>query len=597
MSKRLVSIITLVSLLSLFPSALTHAGRSIPFPDKLRKSSCPTCQGASESNNPLDKLDNLSTLGRRMQVSPFLHLRRSMFEGFSANLVSTASGSLAFGLTDIYLPGRMPIVFQRTYVSDRREDIGLGVGWSFVFTDRINIEGDVATLTDINGTTAFHRDGQSQRFILQLDEPGIHQQFGMGDGETIIERVGDVTRTYKKIGEAYRLTRITGPNGINVLITHDAAGKIIRVANDPGGSLTFQWTEGKDARLSALVDSAGGRVTFRQDGHRLRSITDLNGSEWTYDYTDSHLSRAVDPLGRVLLRTRYDGSGCVIESGDALGLTRYDYDFGGASLSRHTVVTDPLGAATVYEQTGRGALAAVKDDEGYSVRVEYNAANRPVKISDSNGQQITFGYDAQNRFVSQLSNGAVERAFSFGADGRLSSIVEGTERTDLTLDARGQIIAAQSSDPARSYIATYDSHGAITQLKSKNREVSFEYDGRGNETALTYSDVGRFSYERDAVGRVAAAHLPSGLSLLNEYDARGAFIKQSDNRGNAVTVERDASGAPITYIRADGKQMRAFRDEVGRVIRDTDFDGNVRTFAYNARCFDRLYGPRQAPQV
>ena len=247
------------------------------------------------------------------------------------------------------------------------------------------------------------------------------------------------------------------------------------------------------------------------------------------------------------------------------------------------MVTDPLGAATVYEQTDRGALAAVKNDEGYSMRVEYNAANRPVRISDSRGQEITFGYDAQNRLLGQSSNGAVDRAYSFGADGRRSSIVEGTERTDLTLDARGQIIAAQSSDPARSYTATYDSHGAVTQLKSKNRQISYVYDGQGNETALTFSDLGRFSYERDTVGRVAAAHFPSGLSLFNEYDARGAFIKQSDNRGNAVTVQRDASGAPIAYIRADGKQMRAVRDEAGRVVTDTDFDGNVRSFKYNVR--------------
>lgn len=588
MPKQLVTFITLVSLLTLFPSAfarvrLSNLTPTISPSDKSRNSSCPTCQAAQQKNDPLSKLDNLSTLGRSTQINPFAPLRRSMFDGLSVNLVRTARGNLGFGLTDLHLPGHVPIVFQRSYVSDRREDVGLGVGWSFVFTDRININADAATLTDINGTLAFHREGQSQRFVLQSDEPGIHQQFEIADEETITERAGDVTRTYKRIGEAYRLTRITGPNGINVQIIHDDLGKIIRVANDPGGSLTFKWTEGRDGRLAAVVDSAGRRLTFRQDGHRLRSVIDLNGSEWTYDYANGQLSRAADPLGRVVLRARYDQSGRVLESGDALGWTKYNYDFGGASLSRRTVVTDPLGAATIYEQTDRGALATVKDDEGYSVRVEYNAANLPVRISDSSSQEIRFGYDAQNRLLSQSRNGAVDRAYSFGADGRPSSIVEGTERTELTLDARGQIIAAQSSDPARSYTATYDSHGAITQLKSKNREISFAYDGQGNEIALTYSDLGRFSYERDAAGRVAAAYFPSGLSFVNEYDARGAFIKQSDNRGNAVTVQRDASGAPIAYIRADGKQMRAVRDEAGRVVSETDFDGNVRRFAYNSR--------------
>jgi YD repeat-containing protein len=506
-----------------------------------------------------------------------------MFDGFSANLVNTGRGNLAFGLTDLYLQGRMPIVFQRSYVSDRREDIGLGVGWSFVFADRINVEGDAATLTDMNGTLAFQRDGQSQRFVLQVNEPGIHQQFEMAGGETIIERAGDVTRTYEKIGAAYHLSQITLPGGLSVLITHDAAGRIIRAASDPGGSLTYQWSEGKDARLLGVVDSAGRRVAFRQDGHRLRAVVDLNGSVWNYDYTNSGLSKAVDPMGRVLLRTRYDRFDRVTESGDAVGSTRYDYDFGGTSLSRRTVVTDPLGAVTVYEQTDRGALAVIKDDEGRSARLEYNVANRPVRISDSSGVEITFGYDAQNRLLDQSNNGTVDRAYSFGADGRLSSIVEGTERTDLTFDGRGQVIAAQSTDPGRSYAATYDSRGGLTRLKSKEREVLFEYDGLGNETAQTYSDVGRFSNERDAAGRVAASHLPSGLSFFNEYDTSGAFIKQSDNRGNAVTVQRDASGAPIAYIRADGKQMRAVRDDVGRVIRDTDYDGNVRTFAYDAR--------------
>jgi len=176
-----------------------------------------------------------------------------MFDGLSVSLVSTTRGNLAFGLTDLYLQGRMPIVFQRSYISDRREDIGLGVGWSFVFADRINIEGDAATLTDINGPSAFQRDGQSQSFSLQANEPGIHQQLEMADAETIIERAGDVTRTYKKIGEAYCLSQITGPGDISARITHDAAGKVIRVSGDPGGSLTYQWTEGKNARLLAVV--------------------------------------------------------------------------------------------------------------------------------------------------------------------------------------------------------------------------------------------------------------------------------------------------------------------------------------------------------
>jgi YD repeat-containing protein len=288
-------------------------------------------------------------------------------------------------------------------------------------------------------------------------------------------------------------------------------------------------------------------------------------------------------VGRVLLRARYDKSGRVIGAGDAMGLTRYDYEFGSSHVSRRTVVTDPLDAVTVYEQTDRGALASVKDDEDRSMSIEYNAASRPVRISDSIGDEVTLSYDAQNRLLSQSTNGAVDRAFSFGAGGRLSSTQQGSDRSDFTLDAGGQIIATQNSDPTQSYSVTYDSHGVVTQLKSKNREVSFEYDANGNKTAVNYSDAGRFSFARDAAGRVVAASLPSGLSLFTEYDARDAITRQSDNRGGSVAVQNDASGSPIAYIRTDGRQMRAVRDEAGRIIEETDFDGNMRRFAYNAR--------------
>src|SRR5882762_916082 len=64
MPKRLVTIITLVSLLTLFPSAFARVGLSNPTltsaSDKSRISSCPTCEALSQKNDPLNRLDNLS---------------------------------------------------------------------------------------------------------------------------------------------------------------------------------------------------------------------------------------------------------------------------------------------------------------------------------------------------------------------------------------------------------------------------------------------------------------------------------------------------------------------------------------------------------
>src|SRR2546421_5168024 len=121
MTKRSITLIIAFSLLTLFPSVFARVGISNPtftisVPDKSRNSSCPTCQAASQKNDPLSQLDNLSTLGRRTQVNPFVPLRK-----FDVNLVGTSSGDLGFGVTDLYLSSLVPVAFARTYLSSRSE--------------------------------------------------------------------------------------------------------------------------------------------------------------------------------------------------------------------------------------------------------------------------------------------------------------------------------------------------------------------------------------------------------------------------------------------------------------------------------------------
>jgi YD repeat-containing protein len=123
------------------------------------------------------------------------------------------------------------------------------------------------------------------------------------------------------------------------------------------------------------------------------------------------LSRVTDPMGRRLLRARYDHDDHAIEVGDEVGLNRYEYQRSAANAanpSTRTIVTDAMGAVTTYEHNARGALVAIKDDEGKSLSFEYTAANRPARIRDS-ANELTFAYDKQNRLLSQATNGSVER--------------------------------------------------------------------------------------------------------------------------------------------------------------------------------------------
>jgi len=129
----------------------------------------------------LNRLETLGQSGKALLLPPAM---RSIFDGETVNLVSTATGQMAFSVTDLEIPGSMPIMFQRIYASDSKAHSGLGTGWSFIFDDRITIDGKVATLTTGGGSDInFRREGQ--HFVLKTAEPISHQSFDLTDKDNL----------------------------------------------------------------------------------------------------------------------------------------------------------------------------------------------------------------------------------------------------------------------------------------------------------------------------------------------------------------------------------------------------------------------------
>jgi YD repeat-containing protein len=204
---------------------------------------------------------------------------------------------------------------------------------------------------------------------------------------------------------------------------------------------------------------------------------------------------------------------------------------------------------------------------------------------DALGNETGFAYDGSNRLLRQTSSdGTLDKSYSYDANGRIASTTDGGVRADYNYDARGNVSAKQSSDAAQGYEAQRNARGQAIRLIGKNgRTVSFEYDASGNETALTYSDAGRFESEFDAAGHKVTERLPSGATIRSEYDARGKLAWQSDSRGRSINITRDASGEVAELSSSSGGWVRAERDGAGRVIALTNSSGKTRRFAYDAR--------------
>lgn len=553
-----------------------------PGPDmrKSKSDSCAVCPSQVDRN----LADQLATLGRQAQAEarPLVPILRSVFEGMPVNFVNTATGDLTFQVSDLKLEGPQPIEFARIYDSARTEDTGLGRGWSFLFDDRIKINGNTAVMTTGSGMAInFRREGGAKRFVLSNPEPIPHQEFTIGARGEIVEKVGDFVRVYRKIGPTYRLVEVANQDGKKIVISFNARGELRKVATDAGTALKIEWSGGKHRRITGVTDNTGRQVNFTQSEGLLRSVTDPVGARWTYSYEAGLLKGAHDPLNRTLLRAQYNQSGRVIAAGDAIGTTTYEYD-SSAKVSQRTVVTDAVGRLWVYEHNGLGALTGMGDSAGNMLSLRYNSANRPEQISDLDANEIRFAYDAQNRLTYQASPG-VEKTFTYDDRGAIASSSVGGLSTTFVNDERGRVEAAFSSDPSASYRTSRDERGQVVSITSEaGRQISYEYDLRGNQTAYIYPGVGRFEYKYDLAGRRTSERLPSGLSIEYKYDSRGLLVRQSDSKGRSVTMERDASGVLVGLVSQDGNWVRVTRDEAGRIVMLNSSVGKSRHFVYDA---------------
>ena len=589
MLKRLTAL-TLIYSFFIFSAGPTLAtnnsvnkGDSKRFATKSKTNSCSTCAGKPQSTRLLDTIDRLPGLGRLTQVHVLFPVQRSIRHGVPVNFVSTSTGQLGFTINDLSLTGTMPIFFQRFYSSESREDRGLGKGWSFAFDDRIKIDGSAAVLRTGDGSMILFEDElQNDHFVRKFKEPSLYQSFQL-NGDTITEQVAGFTRSYKKLGNEYRLVQISDSNGNHISITFDDRRNLKRIEGS-AGRLELEWADAANPRLVGVSDSAGRQVSFKCEQQRLRVAVDADGNEWLYDYSRDGLIKAMDPLGRVMLRVAYDRTGRVREAGDGAGVHTYNYDTASPIVSRRTTVADSLGVKTTYEHNDFGALVSAAEEGGRKLlEISYDASNRATRISSPNKGDLSLSFDGQNRVARSTSGNGSATAFNYDKHGRTSSTTSNGIRTDFARDTRGNIVKATSTDPNQSYRASYDVRGQLLEIEAAGgRKIINEYDVSGNVTAFSTEDIGRIQIERDAAGQITAERFSSGVSVNYERNARGLTTSKSDN-SRSLTFERDSSGALTGVVRSDNTWIRATRDHIGRVVALTTSSGKARRFTYDSR--------------
>ena len=481
--------------------------------------------------------------------------------------VNVANGDVYHEETDVEIPslGR-PLDFRRRYDSIHTvsglagapaawSDRGLGEGWSFSYSDRIEIATDGA-----GKVTWFTADGM--RLVFTASTAG----------------------------------RWTSPSGLFGTLSGSAAAGFTWKDYE-GGTTTFRPLVAGSCSISSQRDRFGNgvRIDYVVGTNRITKVSDLrDATRWlTFTYNADprpHIATVADFTGRT-----------------------WSYAYVGGRLATTTAPASAAGAAAPVvryayhaDAARRGLLASVTDPGGFVTSWEYYANRRGFRVTDAEGLRHSFSYNLHRRQSAFINERGFATRYAYDDTGNLLELRQSdrtSERSTWTAtglkltstDAYGAMTAfaydlttgkvTSVTDPLGSVTTYAYTTGAfrdiatITRLTRLNRPsdasddvaTRFVYDASGFLTSRT-DDVGvgrlnavtGFTAAPGGRGLVAATTSPRGVVTRFTSSVAGQVLTRAVDASPGVTVTESS-----TY------------DSRGNLLTQTDANGSVTSFAYD----------------
>jgi YD repeat-containing protein len=295
--------------------------------------------------------------------------------------VDLALGQMIVEKTDLVLPGRMPVVIQRTYNpfdpfgAIAGFQLGFGPGWALP-VDMV-LQEETASLRRLilpgNARIPFGRGAQGS--FINTTDPSFAGAVLTADGQG-----GHILRL--KGGTTWRF----------------ASGWLARVKLTPlvGMGLLVEQTDPNGNRMTIERDAFGG----------ITRLVDSVSREFTFTLNSSGLITAItDPVGRIV---------------------RYGYD----STKRLETVTDPAGGVTRYTYDTSGKILSITDARGITYLTNAYEFNRVTHQTQADGGKWTFQYSywcsthygfASLQVLQELHNGTAIKELDCRGQNSLSS--------------------------------------------------------------------------------------------------------------------------------------------------------------------------------
>jgi RHS repeat-associated protein len=409
---------------------------------------------------------------------------------------------------------------------------------------------DAGDLVEVTGDPARPRTYQVEDglIVAVIDADGVQLvRNGYDRAGRVLTQSSPHDRLVRFSYEPEHRTLITDEAGAVNAYQHDAAGRLVAVADDQGRS--FVRTFDAAGRLVGYRERSGAAWTLEHDGEgNLTCRVGPEGVEERWQWDTGQRPVAYTDRNGATTSWSYRGDlRTPVEIRDPAGaVTRVAVN----DDDLPTRIVDPDGIVTRLTWTADGQLAKLRDGEGGEVRLRYDQAGRLVETVDAAGRQTTWESDDIGRVLVEHAPGGRVSRFGYTPAGRPDSYL----------------------DPAGGrWRSSYGAHGRVSEVTDPlGATVAFDYDELGNTISITAPDGQKYRFGYDGLNRLVAATDPAGATTLRTHDADGHLISETDTDGNDWRRERDALGRVVAIAAPDGRTWHRRYDPMGNLVGETD---------------------------
>ncbi|MBR5012266.1 MAG: RHS repeat protein, partial [Clostridia bacterium] len=310
----------------------------------------------------------------------------------------------------------------------------------------------------------------------------------------------------------------------------------------------------------------------------------------TKAYINKYGETVKEDVGGVVTEYEYDYvSNPIRVYYDDTTLATYTYDHAGNVTSETNALEDTR--TITYDALGR--KTSESDYKGNITNYTYDAAGRLLTMTapfaDGVNTTVKYYYDANGNVTKQQQTAQADNS---------TEVVWRTVEYEYDEMNRVTDIINHVSDTSKQYTHyAYDAAGNLTHVytgmtqpwtaamsNSAYRLVTYGYDGRGNNTAVTDAVNKTEKYTYDVLGMLTATELRNDTDFSYIYSPLG-MIADSVKVGNDIvsssTTEYTATGA-VRSVTLDGATVSYTYDGLGNVLTETEGQF-VKTYTYDNR--------------